>query len=306
MVYFLTGAVAGSRRTPGRHKTGGVPPKPPATIFLSVTLGVLGLRFVLPQSVAASFWPAAAAAAISIIPDVAASIAASRRGSGCVQLRRRYNFPRAGCCGSGSLRPKKRCGVPVRRRGKPGVFLNGFDFEYWRGAERPTSAGLVRSCQTGWGCFRSVSRHGVWCSYRHGAERPTSKGLVRSHWRATDPRTGNIESCVLASGWPRASHSSSPVGGMSGHTLGSSVVLVRACWWLSLVWLGAGASGGCAPGAGASRWLVGFGFSFSVALREGADPRTGFLFLSIPFDVLRLRFLASSAKGRRASWLCAS
>ena len=48
-------AVAGARRTPGRLKTGGVPPKPPATIFpFSVSLGVLGLRIVV-QDVAASF-----------------------------------------------------------------------------------------------------------------------------------------------------------------------------------------------------------------------------------------------------------
>ena len=38
------------------------------------------------------------------------------------------------------------------------------------------------------------------------------------YWRATDPRTSTIESCVLASEWPRGSHSSSPVGGMSGRT----------------------------------------------------------------------------------------
>ena len=74
VVYFVTGAVPGARRTPVRNKTGGVPPKPPATIPLSVTFAVLGLRFVLPQGVAASFWPAAAAALIRIFPDVAASL----------------------------------------------------------------------------------------------------------------------------------------------------------------------------------------------------------------------------------------
>ena len=46
---FVMNAVAGARRAPGRHKTGGVPPKPPATILsLSVALNVLGLWFVLP------------------------------------------------------------------------------------------------------------------------------------------------------------------------------------------------------------------------------------------------------------------
>ena len=38
--------------------------------------------------------------------------------------------------------------------------------------------------------------------------------------------------------------------GMSGHILNSPVVLGCACWWLSLVWLGAGASGSFVPGAG--------------------------------------------------------
>ena len=36
VVDFVMNAVAGARRTPGRLKTGGVPPKPPATIFLSL------------------------------------------------------------------------------------------------------------------------------------------------------------------------------------------------------------------------------------------------------------------------------
>ena len=32
---------------------------------------------------------------------------------------------------------------------------------------------------------------------------------------------------------------------MSGHYPKTPLVLGCACWWLSLVWLGAGASGGC-------------------------------------------------------------
>ena len=36
VVDFVMNAVAGARRTPGRLKTGGVPPKTPATIFLSL------------------------------------------------------------------------------------------------------------------------------------------------------------------------------------------------------------------------------------------------------------------------------
>ena len=36
VVYFVMDVVAGARRTLGRHKTGGVPPKPPATLLLSL------------------------------------------------------------------------------------------------------------------------------------------------------------------------------------------------------------------------------------------------------------------------------
>ena len=55
VVDFVMIAVAGARRTLGRLKTGGVPPKPPATnLFFFVALGVLGLRIVV-QDVAASF-----------------------------------------------------------------------------------------------------------------------------------------------------------------------------------------------------------------------------------------------------------
>ena len=54
VVDFVMIAVAGARRTPGRLKTGGVPPKPPATIFPSLCPSVLGLRIIV-QDVAASF-----------------------------------------------------------------------------------------------------------------------------------------------------------------------------------------------------------------------------------------------------------
>ena len=40
VVDFVIIVVAGARRTPGRLKTGGVPPKPPATIFLSLSPSV--------------------------------------------------------------------------------------------------------------------------------------------------------------------------------------------------------------------------------------------------------------------------
>ena len=64
-----------------------------------------------------------------------------------------------------------------------------------------------------------------------------------SAWSLPYPDSGSGE--VHTSQWPRASLSSSHMGGMSGHSLKTSVVLCCACWWLSLVWLGAGASGGC-------------------------------------------------------------
>ena len=48
IVDFPMDAVAGARRTPGRLKNGGVPPKPPATILLSLWPSVfLGLRIVV-------------------------------------------------------------------------------------------------------------------------------------------------------------------------------------------------------------------------------------------------------------------
>ena len=50
---------------------------------------------------------------------------------------------------------------------------------------------------------------------------------------------------ILVSVWPRASCSTSHIEEMSGHTTNSLVALGSACWWLSLVWLGTGASGVC-------------------------------------------------------------
>ena len=61
---------------------------------------------------------------------------------------------------------------------------------------------------------------------------------------------------------------------MSGHTRNTPIFLNYACWWLSLVWLGAGASGGRASGAGVSRWPVGFWlfpFPFSRAPTRGPE-----------------------------------
>ena len=103
---------------------------------------------------------------------------------------------------------------------------------------------------------------------RRAAERPTSTDLVRSYQRATD----------LVSEWPRASRSSCHVGGMSRHDPNSPVALGRACFWLSLVWLG----------AGASRWLVGLGVLFSVPFARA--PTQGPVFLpQASLDCLGLR-----------------
>ena len=46
----------------------------PGSVPRGRCVGVLGLRFALPQGVAASFWPAVAAAAMRDFPDVAASL----------------------------------------------------------------------------------------------------------------------------------------------------------------------------------------------------------------------------------------
>ena len=125
--------------------------------------------------------------------------------------------------------------------------------------------------------FRFISFHFI--SFHFTQERAARARTVRRETRHTSVAQLSAFGCVFISSpdagsgaifiseWPWASHSSSHVGGMSGHTLKSPVVSVRACWWLSLVWLGAGASGGCAPGVGASRWLVGLGFLFRFPLR---------------------------------------
>ena len=93
MVYFVTGQMVGDRRSPGATilwvETIYLLSQPslfsPADmsrtswwIFLPVHRDgffcVLGLRFALPCGVAASLWPAVAAAAICLNKDVAASM----------------------------------------------------------------------------------------------------------------------------------------------------------------------------------------------------------------------------------------
>ena len=79
-VYFVMDAVAGARRTPGRHETGGVPPKSPATTLLSLwPLCVLGLRFAPPEASRRHFSRAVAAAVFSF--PVVAKTPASCRGT---------------------------------------------------------------------------------------------------------------------------------------------------------------------------------------------------------------------------------
>ena len=75
---FVMAAVAGARRTPGRHKTGGVTPKPPATIPLSLVPDVLGLRFALPEALRRHFLRAVAAAATVVLLAAATSAWCSR------------------------------------------------------------------------------------------------------------------------------------------------------------------------------------------------------------------------------------
>ena len=118
VVDFVMNAVAGARRTPGRLKTGGVPPKTPATIFLSLWPSVFwdfgslfrtlrrhfltrccGSRIFVHVVAATSAWCCGTsqrniASVVSTIPDVAASRFTRRRataistlfymqGSGC-------------------------------------------------------------------------------------------------------------------------------------------------------------------------------------------------------------------------------
>ena len=104
VVYFVMDAVAGARRTPGRHKTGGVPPKPPATLLLSLSplvfwdFGSLHQRRAVAAAVSSSTsrrrpWLRVAAQAaehpipdVPAAPDVEASRITSCRGRPCLFL----------------------------------------------------------------------------------------------------------------------------------------------------------------------------------------------------------------------------
>ena len=105
VVDFVMNAVAGARRTPGRLKTGGVPPKTPATIFLSLSPSVFwdfgslfrtlrrhsltrccGSRIFVHVVAATSAWCRGTsqrniASDVSAIPDVAASRITRRRAT---------------------------------------------------------------------------------------------------------------------------------------------------------------------------------------------------------------------------------
>ena len=123
IVDFPMDAVAAARRTPGRLKTGGVPPKPPATIILSLWPSVFWdfgslfrtLRRHFLRAVAAAISSStslrrphlrvaaqASRASYPAVPDVEASCITSCRGrrvsfstrrcgvTVCLQLRRSY------------------------------------------------------------------------------------------------------------------------------------------------------------------------------------------------------------------------
>ena len=232
-----------------------------------------------------SFWPAVAAGAIESSPDVAASLMGQgpctpALGTSQVRVHKELTDERASSWLSFEWTQTADEVLPLCERAPRGLHAS-VGVQPLRHDARPR---LVRSSQAGLGCQLS------------------SPDTQLSAWsRKTDKHTyglptqepGNIDSCVLFSVWRRASHSSSRVGGMSGHTLCSPVVLGLACWWLSLV---------CAlvhlavallavvPFAGL--WILGF---FFVSFCEGADPRTGFSSAGILIDVLGLWFPASEA-----------
>ena len=108
--------------------------------------------------------------------------------------------------------------------------------------------------------FDAESRTGCWGSL--GA----NSSPVRRH--------ANLPKCASATGpnvvgfsvWPRASCSSSHVGGMSGLLVAVARLAGRWCFWRLF---------SCFPGAGAHRWFRGFGFSFSVHAGHRADCLSG-------------------------------
>ena len=118
----------------------------------------------------------------------------------------------------------------------------------------------------------AVHSEGVTYTPHKSSSQPLALGDHPNNWRAIVPRTELLGLFGSVSKWPRASRSSSHVGGMSGHTLNSPVVLGCACWWLSLVWLGAGASSGCLCFSLACGFLV---VSSQRGTRKGTDPITG-------------------------------
>ena len=105
----------------------------------------------------------------------------------------------------------------------------------------------------------------------------SSQGVHPNNWRATDPRTGVTWKVRLSfrvgAGITFQLRCGRDVG---PHLQTLLVVLGCACWWLSLVWLGAGASGGCWCFSLACGFLV-VSFSFLRARRpEDRSEGVGF------------------------------
>ena len=127
---------------------------------------------------------------------------------------------------------------------------------------------------------------GVTYTPHKGSRQPLALGDHPYNWRAIVPRTELLGLFGLVSEWPRASRSSSHVGGMSGHSL-------LLCWWLSLGWACWWLSGSFGP------WKLVRGVVFCLfSLSGDAVQRTG-ISAGIPLFLLGLRFLAPEAPSRR-------
>ena len=101
VVYVAMDAVAGARRTPGRHKTGGAPPKPPATLFLFVPSNVLGLRFIVSRR----------RGVVEAVCRGSGKILVRSDGFRPIGVRARCGVFLASCCGGGTQCLCGRCGV---------------------------------------------------------------------------------------------------------------------------------------------------------------------------------------------------
>ena len=119
-------------------------------------------------------------------------------------------------------------------------------------------------------CFLFVSRRGVWCHFNFRVAAGITFQLPRG--RDVGPRSKlSVTFFPVALGW--------------------------ACWWLSLVWLGAGAPGSFVPGAG---W---WGCGFLCFPFRGRRPKDRLFCRYLPLFLLGLRFLAPEAPSRRDIFL---